>query len=93
MQPRLLSGAREGCPWGEDGAARRRIVITGAAGFIGAHLTERLMRRAPSVLVLDNLVSGRREHVSEHTRFEYIDLGTSDENRIISLVRDFGQIH
>ena len=38
--------------------SKRRIVITGAAGFIGSHLSEALLDRAYEVLGIDNLLTG-----------------------------------
>src|ERR687892_2737949 len=38
--------------------AKRRIVITGAAGFIGSHLAEELLNRDCSVIGIDNLLTG-----------------------------------
>jgi len=35
-----------------------RIVITGAAGFIGSHLSETLLDRGHSVVGIDNLLTG-----------------------------------
>ncbi|HVW06406.1 MAG TPA: NAD-dependent epimerase/dehydratase family protein, partial [Vicinamibacterales bacterium] len=35
-----------------------RIVITGAAGFIGSHLSETLLDRGHSVIGIDNLITG-----------------------------------
>jgi dTDP-glucose 4,6-dehydratase len=40
-----------------------RYVITGAAGFIGSHLAERLLREGNQVLALDNLVTGDADNV------------------------------
>ena len=37
------------------------ILITGGAGFIGSHLTDRLLERGDSVLVVDNFASARRD--------------------------------
>jgi dTDP-glucose 4,6-dehydratase len=51
-----------------------RIVVTGAAGFIGSHLSEALLDRGDSVVGLDNLVTGDLANV-EHLRrraFEFI---------------------
>ena len=44
-------------------AQTKVIVVTGGAGAIGAVLVEALMRRGHEVRVLDNLASGRREHL------------------------------
>lgn len=41
-----------------------RHLITGGAGFIGSHLSETLVARGDSVLILDDLSSGRRENVA-----------------------------
>ncbi len=53
-----------------------RYVISGAAGFIGSHLCERLLDEGHNVLVLDNLVTGHRENIA-HLRgragFDFIE--------------------
>jgi len=41
-----------------------RCLVTGGAGFIGSHLTERLLELGHDVLVLDNLSTGRAENLS-----------------------------
>jgi UDP-glucuronate decarboxylase len=52
-----------------------RILITGGAGFIGSHLTDRLLADGHHVVCLDNFFTGRREnidHVLEHPDFELL---------------------
>lgn len=54
---------------------RRRIVVTGGAGFVGSHLVDKLMARGDSVIVIDNFFTGRRENLARHfgsPRFELI---------------------
>ncbi len=49
-----------------------RILITGAAGFIGSHLTDRLLAEGHTVVGVDNFVTGRRQnvaHLADHARF------------------------
>ena len=43
-----------------------KILITGGAGFIGSHLTDRLVADGHQVTVLDNLTTGRRENLAKH---------------------------
>ena len=52
---------------------RRRVLVTGGAGFIGSHLCERLLERGDDVLCADNFFTGTRDNVSHllgNSRFE-----------------------
>ena len=40
-----------------------RVLVTGGAGFIGSHLTDRLLARADEVVVIDNYATGRRDNL------------------------------
>ena len=51
----------------------KRILVTGGAGFLGAHLCERLLGDGAEVLCVDNFFTGSRENVAHlmgHPRFE-----------------------
>jgi UDP-glucuronate decarboxylase len=55
--------------------SRRRILVTGGAGFIGSHLIDRLLERGDEVLCVDNLFTGSKrniEHLAAHPRFEFM---------------------
>jgi UDP-glucose 4-epimerase len=61
-----------------------RILVTGAAGFIGSTTAELLLSQGHDVVALDNLVSGRRDNVPQHAEFVVGDCGDVD------LVRSLG---
>ena len=44
---------------------KKRVLITGGAGFIGSHLSKRLITENNDVLCVDNFYTGSRENVSE----------------------------
>ena len=55
---------------------RKRILITGGAGFLGSHLTDRLMLQGHEVVVADNFFTGRKrslEHWIGHPNFELLN--------------------
>lgn len=54
---------------------RKRIVVTGGAGFIGSHLCEKLVKEENDVICVDNLFTGTKEnirHLIGNKYFEFI---------------------
>lgn len=52
-----------------------RALITGGAGFIGSHLSERLLRAGYEVTIIDNLSTGQMEHIEllrQYPNFRYV---------------------
>ncbi|MGD1034525.1 MAG: UDP-glucuronic acid decarboxylase family protein [Candidatus Dormibacteria bacterium] len=52
----------------------RRVVITGGAGFLGSHLSERALGRGTEVVVLDNLLTGSMDNIAHllgHPAFSF----------------------
>ncbi|MFA7428877.1 MAG: UDP-glucuronic acid decarboxylase family protein [Rhodospirillaceae bacterium] len=47
-----------------NGFSRKRILVTGGAGFIGSHLCERLLAAGHEVLCVDNYFTGRRGNIA-----------------------------
>lgn len=55
--------------------SRKRILVTGGAGFIGSHLADRLLDQGHEVLCADNLFTGSKrniEHLYKNPRFEFM---------------------
>jgi dTDP-glucose 4,6-dehydratase len=53
---------------------RKRILITGAAGFLGSHLCDRFVKDGYKVIGMDNLITGRLkniEHLFGNEQFEF----------------------
>ena len=54
---------------------RKRILVTGGAGFLGSHLCERLLQDGHNVICLDNYFTGQKKnifHLMDNRRFEVI---------------------
>ena len=55
---------------------KKRILVTGGAGFLGSHLCEKLLKEGNFVICLDNLSSGFKENISifeSNNNFEFIE--------------------
>ena len=53
---------------------RRRILITGGAGFLGSHLCERLLADGHDVLCVDNFFTGTKDnivHLMDNPHFNF----------------------
>ena len=53
-----------------------RVIVTGAAGFLGSHLTDALLAEDHTVLGVDNLCTGSLDnlrHLKNNSRFEFIE--------------------
>lgn len=66
----------------------RQVLVTGGAGFIGSHLTDRLVGEGFAVSVVDDLSGGRREYVNPKAKFFHCDLREAGKAaRIIEKIR------
>ena len=56
-------------------ALRKRILVTGGAGFVGSHLCERLASQGHDLLCVDNFFTGTSDNIAalrDHPRFEFM---------------------
>ena len=65
-----------------------RILVTGAAGFLGSHLCDRLLALGHRVVGMDNFITGSRSnlgHLKGHPNFQLILHDVADVSHTITL--------
>ncbi len=73
-----------------------RVLVTGAAGFVGAATTHRLLNRGDDVVGIDNLSpyydpklkSARVDHLSKKDHFEFIQMDCADQDGMANLFQE-----
>lgn len=76
-------------------ATPRRVLVTGCAGFIGMHVSDRILRDGGAVLGVDNLnpyydPQLKRDRLAElrrHRRFAFEQLDLAEHDRVLALAR------
>lgn len=66
-----------------------KLLITGGLGQIGSHVAEKLLERGDQVLVIDNLATGRREHLNNHPNLSVIIDSIERRDIVYSAVENF----
>jgi len=66
-----------------------KILITGGLGQIGSHVAEMFLDRGDQVLVVDNLATGRREHLEEHDNLSVVIGSIADIELVDKLFNEF----
>ena len=64
-----------------------RILVTGGAGFIGSHIVDGLVSRGDTVLVVDDLSTGKRSNLSIDVELVEMDIGSPE---MFDVAREFG---
>lgn len=67
----------------------KKIFVTGGLGQIGSHIVEMLLERGDQVVVIDNLATGRREHLQDHPNLKVVIDTISDKVLVEKLVGEF----
>src|SRR3954468_21551036 len=65
-----------------------RCLITGGAGFLGSHLTDRLLEANNDVVVFDNVITGRVENLEHHYGDERFRFVKQDVTEFLHLAGD-----
>lgn len=66
-----------------------KVFVTGGCGQIGSHVVEMLLERGDQVLVIDNLATGRREHLADHPNLQVVIDTIADPELVNRLVAEF----
>lgn len=69
-------------------ATKKRVLITGGAGFIGSHLCDRMIAAGHDVICLDSLFSGRKENIRHLFGNPYFEFIRHDVTRPIEIETD-----
>lgn len=72
-----------------NGQIKQRFAITGGAGFIGSHFTAELLNNGHSVLVIDNLCSGTKDHLKPfltNNNFSFELMNVEDTEKLAHLL-------
>ncbi len=56
---------------------KEKVLVTGGAGFIGSHLVDALLDNGYQVIIIDNLISGKKEYLNPQAKFYEIDICSS----------------
>ncbi|HNC19621.1 NAD-dependent epimerase/dehydratase family protein [Accumulibacter sp.] len=66
----------------------KRVLVTGGLGQIGSHVIEMLLERGDLVVAIDNLATGRREHLASHPNLTVVIDTIADKARVDGLVSE-----
>ena len=65
-----------------------KVLITGGYGQVGSHLAELLLARGDTVISIDNLATGRREHLPNQERLIAVEGSMSDRETVNGLLEE-----
>lgn len=63
----------------------KRVLITGAAGFLGSHLCDRFIKDGYHVLAMDNLITGRLKNIEHLFHLEHFEFHNNDVSKFIDV--------
>ena len=74
----------------------KRIIVTGAAGFIGSNLSDSLLERGAEVIGIDNLFNGKMENLDEafkYDNFKFHKGDIRDLNFLLDIFKDIDIVY
>ena len=73
-------------------SSQKRILITGAAGFLGSHLCDRFIKENYHVIAMDNLITGRLKNIEHLFPLENFEFYNQDVSKFIHVAGDLDYI-
>ena len=67
---------------------RKRVLITGAAGFLGSHLSDRFIKEGYHVIGMDNLITGDMKNIEHLFKLEQFEFYHHDVSKFVSVPGD-----
>lgn len=64
---------------------RKKVLITGAAGFLGSHLCDRFIHEGFHVIAMDNLITGRMSNIEHLMPLEHFEFYRQDVSKFIHI--------
>ena len=71
---------------------RERVLITGAAGFLGSHLCERFLKEGYHVIGMDNLITGDLRNIEHLFPLEHFEFHNHDVSKFVHVAGDLKYI-
>ena len=71
---------------------KKKILITGAAGFLGSHLCDRFIKEGYKVIGMDNLITGDLKNIEHLFKLEHFEFYHHDITRFIHIPGDLDYI-
>ena len=72
--------------------SRERVLITGAAGFLGSHLCERFIKEGYHVIAMDNLITGDLRNIEHLFPLEQFEFHNHDVSKFVHVAGDLKYI-
>ena len=67
--------------------SNNNILVTGAAGYIGSHVVEQLVKNKDKVILIDNLVTGYKKLINKKAKFIKADI--KNKSKISKIIKDY----
>ena len=62
----------------------KKILVTGGAGFIGSHTVDALVKRGARVIIIDNLITGRKGNLNPKAKFYKLDCASPKLEKVFA---------